>query len=119
MRSTYVARPVRRARGEAAFASCVLPNAAIRFIADVSLEAAVEALAPRLIGYVLARTGCPGAAEDIAQEALAALVRRWRTVGPPDSPDAYAFAVARRRAGRFVVRRALTAPLESLRDVAH
>ncbi len=79
----------------------------------MDLEAVATALAPRLIGYVLARTGCRGTAEDIAQDALTALVRRWRQIGPPESPDAFAFAIARRRAGRAVARRALLAPIDA------
>ena len=90
----------------------------MRFITDVDLDAAVAALAPRLLGYALARTGCRSTAEDVAQDALIALVRRWRAAGPPDSPDAFAFAIARRRAGRAVARRALTAPIDALRGVA-
>jgi len=85
----------------------------------VDLESAVEALAPRLLAYALARTGCRGMAEDVAQDALAALVRRWRAAGPPGSPDAYAFAIARRRASRAVARRALLAPLEAIRGMTH
>jgi uncharacterized protein (TIGR03435 family) len=42
----------------------------------VDLEAVATALAPRLIGYVLARTGCRGTAEDIAQDALSNVVGR-------------------------------------------
>jgi RNA polymerase sigma-70 factor (ECF subfamily) len=82
----------------------------------VDLEAAARALAPRLMAYALARTGCRGAAEDIAQDALTALVRRWRQAGPPESPDAFAFAIAKRRVGRVVARRALMAPIEALRN---
>jgi RNA polymerase sigma-70 factor (ECF subfamily) len=81
----------------------------------VDLEAVVTALAPRLIAYAIARTGCRGTAEDIAQDALTALVRRWRQAGPPDSPEAFAFAIAKRRAGRAVAKRALLAPVEALR----
>src|SRR5216683_1811052 len=51
-------------------------------------------------------------------EAVAALVVRWRRAGPPESPDAYAFAIAKRRAGRAVARHALMAPLDALRGVA-
>ena len=69
--------------------------------------------------YALARTGCRGMAEDVAQDALTALVPRWHTSGPPESPDAYAFAIARRRAGRALVRRALLAPVDVLRDAVH
>jgi RNA polymerase sigma factor (sigma-70 family) len=83
----------------------------------VDLEAAAAALAPRLLAYALARTGCHATAEDVAQDALTALVRRWRESGPPSSPDAYVFAIAKRRAGRAVARRALMAPLDALRGV--
>jgi len=96
----------------------VLLETAIGFITAVDLESAVEALAPRLLAYALARTGCRGIAEDVAQDALTALVRRWRAAGPPESPDAYAFAIAKRRAGRAVARRALLVPLEAIRGVA-
>jgi RNA polymerase sigma factor (sigma-70 family) len=88
------------------------------FIRSVELDAVVRALAPRLIGYALARTGCLGTAEDVAQDALTALVRRWRQAGPPESPDAFAFAIAKRRAGRVIARRALMAPLDVIRSVA-
>ena len=98
--------------------AALLPKAHRGFIADVELEAVAESLAPRLIAYALARTGCRGTAEDIAQEALTALVVRWRRAGPPESPDAYVFAIAERRAGRAVARRALMAPLHALRGVA-
>jgi RNA polymerase sigma-70 factor (ECF subfamily) len=53
------------------------------------------------------------------RDALTALVPRWRASGPPESPDAYAFAIARRRAGRALVRRALLAPVDVLRDAVH
>jgi len=95
-----------------------LRNPDAGFIDIVDLEAVVTALAPRLIGYVFARTGCHGIAEDIAQDALTALVRRWRQLGPPESPDAFAFAIARRRAGRALARRALMAPIDALRKKA-
>ena len=88
------------------------------FITVVDLEAVAAALAPRLIAYALARTGCRAAAEDIAQEALAALVRRWRRDGPPESPDAFVFAIARRRASRSNARRLLAAPLDAVRHSA-
>jgi predicted RNA polymerase sigma factor len=68
------------------------------FISSVELDEVARALGPRLIGYALAGTGCLGAAEDVAQDALTALVRRWRQAGPPESPDAFVFAIARRRA---------------------
>src|SRR3979409_2319126 len=84
----------------------------------MELEAVAAGLAPRLIAYALARPGCRRTAEDIAQDALTALVRRWRHVGPPESPDAYVFAIAKRRVGRAIIRRALTVPLDVLRGVA-
>jgi RNA polymerase sigma factor (sigma-70 family) len=96
----------------------LLPIADPGFFTDVDLEAAAAALAPRLLAYALARTGCRATAEDVAQDALIARVRRWRDSGPPSSPDAYVFAVAKRRAGRAVARRALMAPLDALRGVA-
>jgi RNA polymerase sigma factor (sigma-70 family) len=97
----------------------LLPDSRVGFFANVELEDVARALAPRLIAYALGRTGCRGTAEDIAQDALVALVRRWRQAGPPDSPDAFVFAIAKRRTGRAIVRRALTAPLDALRGVAH
>ena len=66
----------------------MLPNRLSGFLPSVELEAVAAALAPRLIAYALARTGCRATAEDIAQDALTALVRRWRSGGPPESPDA-------------------------------
>jgi RNA polymerase sigma factor (sigma-70 family) len=95
----------------------LLPTAHPGFFTHVDLEAAAAALAPRLLAYALARTGCHATAEDVAQDALTALVRRWRESGPPSSPDAYVFAIAKRRAGRAVARRALMAPLDALRGV--
>ena len=67
------------------------------FITAVDLEAVVTALAPRLIAYALARTGNHFMAEDIAHDALTALVRRWRDAGPPDSPEAVMHLVCRRQ----------------------
>ncbi len=90
----------------------VLPRALSGYIATVDLEAAVAALAPRLVAYATGRTGCRSTAEDIAQDALVALVLRWRRFGPPDSLDAFVFAIAKRRAGRAVLRRALMKPLD-------
>jgi len=96
----------------------VLPKAPTGFVTVVDLEAAAAALAPRLLAYALGRTGCRATAEDVAQDALTALVRRWRSVGPPESPEAYVFAIAKRRAGRAIARRALLAPLEAIRGLA-
>jgi len=82
----------------------------------MELDATVEALAPRLLRYCLGRTGSREAAEEAAQDALAALVGRWRRHGPPEFPAAFVFAVARRRAWRAAVRRRLLLPLAALAD---
>jgi RNA polymerase sigma-70 factor (ECF subfamily) len=84
----------------------------------MELETAVAELAPQLLRYGLGRTGDAALAEEVAQDALAALVLRWRRHGPPDCPAAFAFAVARRRAGRTMLRRRLLEPLQRLREVA-
>jgi RNA polymerase sigma-70 factor (ECF subfamily) len=78
----------------------------------VDLDEAVGALAPRVLRYAAARLGDRGLAEEVAQESLTALVRAWRSGGPPDSPEAFVFAIARRRAGRLVWRRRLWLPLD-------
>lgn len=66
----------------------------------MDLAEVISGLAPRLIAYLCARTGNRALAEDLAQDALIALVQTWRRHGPPDSPDAFVFAIAKRRAGR-------------------
>lgn len=76
----------------------------------MELESVVHDLSPRVIAYCRGLTRDATLAEDAAQDALAALVRRWRRSGAPRSPDAFVFAVARRRALRAVVRRRLLAP---------
>ena len=76
----------------------------------MELEAEVEALAPRLLRYCLGRLGDRALAEEVSQEALTALVDRWRRHGPPDSPVAFAFSIARRRASRLAWRRRLMSP---------
>ena len=78
----------------------------------MDLDATVAALAPRLVAYATGRTGCRSTGQDVAQDALIALVARWKRHGPPESPEAFAFAIARRRAGRATLRRALTRPLD-------
>jgi predicted RNA polymerase sigma factor len=80
----------------------MLPNARPGFMAGVELEAVAAALAPRLVAYGLGRTGCRSTAEDIAQDALTALVRRWRTMGPPESPEAYVLRNGKAREPRPV-----------------
>ena len=96
----------------------LLRNPPAGFIEYVDLDAVATVLAPRLVAYALARTGCREAAEDIAQDALTALVRRWRLLGPPESPDAFAFAIAKRRASRVIARRAVMAPIDALLNTA-
>lgn len=78
----------------------------------VELDEALAELAPRLLRYLAARVGEASLAEEIAQECLAALVRHWRASGPPESPDAFVFSIARRRAGRALLRRRLWLPLD-------
>ena len=80
----------------------------------MDLDEAVGELAPRLLRYCHARTGNPRLAEDVAQEALTALVHRWRRQGAPDSPEAFVFAIARRRAARALFRQRLLVPIEVL-----
>jgi RNA polymerase sigma-70 factor (ECF subfamily) len=82
----------------------------------MELETAVRELAPQLLRYSLGRTGDAALAEEVAQDALAALVQRWRRHGAPDCPAAFAFAVARRRAGRLRLQRRLLEPLHALLD---
>lgn len=78
------------------------------------LEDTVTALTPQLLRYCLARTGDVSLAEDIAQDAMTALVSRWRRFGTPDSPAAFVFSIARRRAARAGARRFVTEPLEAV-----
>ncbi|HZF11067.1 MAG TPA: sigma-70 family RNA polymerase sigma factor [Thermoanaerobaculia bacterium] len=82
----------------------------------MDLESEVEEIAPRLLRYCLGETGDRGLAEEAAQEGLTALVQRWRRQGPPESPAAFAFAIARRRAWRLKLRRRLFEPLQALLD---
>lgn len=80
----------------------------------MDLEETVRELAPQLLRYALGQTGDPALAEEAAQDALTALVQRWRRHGPPDSPAAFAFAVARRRAFRAGLQRRLLQPIQFL-----
>jgi RNA polymerase sigma-70 factor (ECF subfamily) len=79
----------------------------------VDLDEVVTELTPRVLRYLRARLGDASVAEDVAQESLAALVRACRHGAAPESPDAFVFAIARRRAGRVLWRRRLWAPLDS------
>jgi len=84
----------------------------------VDLDVTVRELAPKLLGYCTLRTGDRGVAEEVAQDALTALVQRWRRYGSPHSPAAFVFAIARRRCGRAMLRKRLLQPLDGLRSVA-
>ena len=80
----------------------------------MDLETAARHLAPQLLRYCLVQAGDPALAEEAAQDALTALVQRWRRHGAPECPAAFAFAVARRRAFRLRLQRRLTEPLKAL-----
>jgi RNA polymerase sigma-70 factor (ECF subfamily) len=83
----------------------------------VVLEDVLRDLTPRVFRYAVARTGDATSAEDVAQDCLTALVSRWQRHGPPESPEAFVFAIARRRAFRAAVRRRIWLPLEHLMAV--
>jgi RNA polymerase sigma-70 factor (ECF subfamily) len=85
----------------------------------VDLEDTVRNLAPGLLRYCTARTRDRSLGEEIAQESLAALVQRWRRHGAPESPQAFVFAVARRRAIRALIGRRLWLPLDLLAGRRH
>ena len=80
----------------------------------MDFEATLSELAPRLLRYCLGVVGDRPLAEESAQDALTALVARWRKHGPPDSPQAFAFTVARRRLHRAILRQRLLEPLEKI-----
>jgi len=67
---------------------------------EQQLEAEIQELAPRLLRFCYARSRSWAIAEDVSQEVLTALVRRWRRYGAPDSPGAFCFGIARRRVAR-------------------
>src|SRR3954465_13407466 len=71
----------------------LLPSVYAGYVPTVDLDAAVAVLAPRLVAYATGRTGCRTTGEDVAQDALTALVVRWKRHGPPESPEAFAFAI--------------------------
>lgn len=78
------------------------------------MEAVLQDLAPRVLRYCVGYTGDRSLGEDVAQEALTALVRAWRISGPPHNPDAFVFVVAKRRARYAVLRRRLLLPIHVL-----
>jgi hypothetical protein len=48
----------------------LLPSVDAGYLPTVDLDAAVAALAPRLVAYATGRTGCRSTGEDVAQDAL-------------------------------------------------
>lgn len=78
------------------------------------LETTVSEIAPGLLRYCRSRERDPATAEETAQDALVALVDRWRRLGPPDRPAAFVFTIARRRLARRAVRRRLGSPIDAL-----
>lgn len=78
----------------------------------MDLERALAELAPNLLRFCTGLSGDPAEGEELAQEALASLVRYWRRRGAPGSPKAFVYTVARRQAFRVRWRRRLFAPLE-------
>jgi RNA polymerase sigma-70 factor (ECF subfamily) len=85
----------------------------------MDLEATLAELAPDLLRYCTGAIGDPAAGEELAQEALTALVSRWRRHGPPESSHAFVYVVARRMVRRRRWRRRLLVPLEYLVDGRH
>jgi RNA polymerase sigma factor (sigma-70 family) len=77
---------------------------------DMDLETTVAVIAPPLLAFCRGLERDAGFAEEAAQDGLAALVMRWRRRGPPDCPQAFAFAVARRRLRRAQWRRRWLGP---------
>jgi RNA polymerase sigma-70 factor, ECF subfamily len=82
----------------------------------MDLESAVERLAPELLRFCTGLTRDRAEGEEVAQEALTALVRYWRQHGPPESPAAFAYTVARRQALRWQRRLRRFLPAEVLEE---
>lgn len=82
----------------------------------MDLESAVERLAPDLLRFCTGLTRDPAEGEEVAQEALASLVRYWRRNGPPESPAAFAYTVARRQALRWRRRLRRFLPVDLLEE---
>jgi len=79
----------------------------------MDLESVLRELAPGLLRFCIGTMGSRVEGEELAQESLAALVRFWRRDGPPDSPAAFVYTVARRQSSRFRRRWKRFLPLES------
>jgi RNA polymerase sigma-70 factor (ECF subfamily) len=73
--------------------------------AHAAAEAVARASYGKLIAFLAARTGDVAAAEDALSEAFAAALAQWPREGVPEAPEAWLFAVARRRAIDAVRRR--------------
>ncbi len=82
----------------------------------MDLEATLSDLAPRLLRFCVGRSSDRALGEEVAQDALIALVERWRRHGPPDSAEAFVFSIARRRVYRALVKQRLFEPLEAIFD---
>jgi len=85
----------------------------------MDLEATLTDLAPSLLRYCTGASGDSAAGEELAQEALTALVSHWRRHGPPDSPQSFVYVVARRLSRRWRWRRRFLVPLERLVNGHH
>ena len=85
----------------------------------VTLEAVLLQLAPRVLRYCVGYTADRTLGEDVAQDTLTALVKTWRTSGPPANPDAFVFVVAKRKARRAVLQRRLLLPIDALLGHRH
>ncbi len=85
----------------------------------MDLESAIERLAPELLRFCTGLTRSPAEGEELAQEALSSLIRYWRTQGPPQSPAAFAYTVARRQAHRWRRRLLRFLPLDLLESRPH
>ncbi len=81
----------------------------------MDLESTVNEMTANLLRFCIGISGDSAEGEEIAQEALTSLVRYWRRNGPPDSPRAFTYTVARRQAGRSRWRKKFFRPLEALR----
>jgi RNA polymerase sigma-70 factor (ECF subfamily) len=90
-----------------------------RYYSYMELERTIEVLAPRLLRFCTGLTRDPAEGEELAQEALVSLVRYWRTHGTPQSPEAFAYTVARRQAHRWRRRLRRLLSLDALQSWPH
>ncbi|WP_027062084.1 RNA polymerase sigma factor [Mesorhizobium loti] len=74
-------------------------------IARAAAEAAARQSYGKLVAWLAARTRDVVAAEDALADAFAAALERWPRTGVPEKPEAWLFAVARRRRVDSVRRR--------------